>query len=283
MDTTETIAPSNGAAATGQETAAGSATGQVAPEGSQGQEANAGGSQELSESGKTDGTDNGRPRFKSPQQRLYELKQQYRERESYWEKELGTVNERLTKFEKMFGPGQERKPSRTFYEAPEDTLRELLKESLEPFRENLLGEIRQTQQERDQAMSLKQEASEAAKFIRSTKGMTEDDVQEIRELLQSDTVAQRLADLPMDQAKYVLHLWQQTKGITDKTGLKNRAAGISGAPPNNGGPRQWTESEMEAELTKLGDPKDYDDAKKKKSKELQIEFRNAYRENRVKK
>lgn len=285
MDTTGTMDQvGTTGEATGQETAAGSATEQVASEGSQGQEANAGGEQSFSESGKDNGTGQRRSSFKSPQQRLYELRQQSREREQYWESELGSMKEKLSRFEQMFGQGQKQKPSRTFYEAPEDTLRELLKESLEPFRENLLGEIRQTQEERDSRAAVRQEASEAAKFIRSQKNMTPEDVQEIRELLATDEVAQSLSENPMKQAKYLLFLWKEQRGIGDRSGLKDMARGVTGASVSTGGAQKtWTESEMAKEMEKLGPVHTWGPEQKKKRQEFEREFMKAYAEGRVKK
>jgi len=280
----DTIDPATGAATEKTETASSNGSGTVAPEKPQGDEQNAGGEQSFSESGKVDGTDTPRPQFRSKNQTIYELRQRLRERDAYWDSEVGTLKTQLAQLQKMLTGEPDRKPSRTFYDAPEDTLRALLKESLEPLKENILGEFRQSQEEREQAQALKQEALEAAKFIRSQKSITEDEIQEIRELLQTDEVAQSLGQSPMKQAKYVMYLWNQERGIADKSDLKNRARSITGASVSTGnGPRTWTEADMKAEADKLGPVKDWGPEQKKKFKELETEFMKAYADGRVKK
>jgi len=267
-------------AKTGTESSNGSGT--VAPENPQGKESIAGGERSSSEGGKENGTDPGRPRFKSKAETIYELRQQLRERDGYWNNEVGTMKQQLAELQKLFDPNQNRKPSRTFYDAPEDTLREILRNELEGFRPELLKEIRQTEEERAQAASLKQEALEAAKFIRSQKGITEEDIQEIREILASDPLAGRI-EAPMEQAEYVLYKWEKSRGVSDKSVLKNKAASVAGTSASASGPRIWTEPEMEAELKKIGDVRHLTPDQNKKFKELESEFMRAYAEKRVKK
>jgi hypothetical protein len=281
MDGTEVIDQPSSGEATAKADAGGSATGQVAPEGTQGQETNAGGSQEPSESGKEQETAFNRPRFVSKQQQLYELKQKLRERDAMYQQ----MEQRLTRFEQMFQKkGQDQKPSRTFWEAPEEVLEERLTDHLSQMEERLAQKWDENQTRSQETQRLRQETSEAAKFIRGQKGITDDDIQEIRDLLVSDPRVQRLSDAPMEQAEYVLYLYNKNKGVTDKTGLKNRAASVQGAPPQSGGPKVWTESEMEQEYNKHGDPKvGLTPEQKQKRDALRIEFRKAYSENRVKK
>lgn len=283
MDGTGTVDPATGEA-TVKTDAGGTVGGEVAPQGLQGQETNAGGSQGSSEGGKVEGTDT-RPQFRSKNQTIFELRQKLRERDSYWESEVGTLKEQLAEIQKMFGRGQERKPSRTFYEAPEDTLREIqqegLSEHLKSFKQELLTELRQTEEQRAQAQDWKQETSEAVKFVRGMKGITDDDVREISELIREDPTFENMR--PMQAVKYALYMYEQEKGVSDRTSLKNRAAGVQGSGQSNGGPRIWTETEMESEYRKLGDPKTWDAEIKKKAQMMETEFMNAYREKRVKK
>lgn len=287
MDTTGatgTIDPKTGDATATQDAGSSSSAEPVASESSQGQEDNAGGEQSFSESGKANGTDTRKPQFRSKNQTIFELRQKLREQDSRWGTEVDTLKSQIAEIQKLFGRGQERKPSRTFYEAPEDTLREINSEQLSAFKEDLLNELRSTQQERDQQLSLKQEASEAAKFIRSQKGITEDEIQEIRELLQTDSVAQSLANTPMDQANYVWYLFEKQRGVTDKTALKDKARGVTGASVSTGGSaKTWTEAEMEKEVQKLGDVKNWGPEQKAKYKQLESEFMRAYADGRVKK
>ncbi len=256
----------------------------VASDSSQEQENHAGGEQSFSENGKESGTDTRRPQFRSKNQTIYEVRQKIRERDSYWEGELGTVKQQLAEFQKMFGRGQNQRPSRTFYEAPEDTLREILSEDRKTLKEELLGEFRQTQEERESALTLKQEASEAVKFIRSQKGITDDDIHEIRDILASDRVAQSLGEQPMEQAEYAVYKWQKSRGVTDKTDLKNKARGAGGSSVSTGGTaKTWTEDEMALEMEKLGPVQNWGPEQKAKRAELEREFMSAYKTGRVKK
>lgn len=259
----------------------GSSTGSepVASDGSQGQENNAGGSQGQPEDGGEQGTDTRRPQFRSKNQTIYELRQAIRDRDS----QLKSFEQRFSQLEQKFQPRQEQKPQRTFYEAPEDTLREILSEQQKSLKEELLSEFRQTQEQRESAQALKQEASEAAKFIRGQKGITEDDIQDIREILATDPVALKMSESPMEQAEYVMYRWEKQRGIADKSGLKAKAASVQGAPSQGGGAKTWTESEMETEYKKLGDPKHWTKETKEKAASLEREFMSAYSEKRVKK
>jgi hypothetical protein len=281
MDGTEVIDQQSSGEATAKANAGGSATGTVAPEGTQGQETNAGGPQGSSESGKEEGTAFNRPRFVSKQQQLYELKQKLRERDS----QIQQFEERLGKFEQMFlKKGQDQKPSRTFWEAPEEVMDARLQDHLAQMEERLAQRWSETQMQSQEQQRMRQETSEAAKFIRGQKGITDDDIQEIRDLLVSDPRVQRLSDAPMEQAEYVLYLYNKNKGVTDKMGLKNRAASVQGAPPQGNGPKQWTESEITQEFSRIGDPrKGYSPEQKQKFEALKAEVRKAYSENRVKK
>lgn len=281
MQNTETIASEGTGEATATADAGGSATGQVAPEGTQGQEANAGGEQSLSESSREEGTGQRHRKFRSPQERIYELKQSMREREEYWNSELGTVKQQLAEFQKKFGVGQEQKPSRTFYEAPEDTLRDVTRENLREFKEELLSELRQTETERARTIETRQEASEAAKFIRSQAGLTNDDIMEISGIIREEPIMESMT--PMQRAEYALFIYQKSRGVTDKTAMKQKAAGVSGSGVSPQGPKVWTESEMQSELEKLGNPKNWSNETRQKARALEQEFMSAYKTNRVKK
>jgi hypothetical protein len=163
-------------------------------------------------------------------------------------------------------------------------LREILSENHKTLKDELLSEFRQTQEERESQVALRQEASEAAKFIRSQKGMTSEDVQEIRELLATDEVAKSLSENPMNQAKYLLYLWKEQRGIGDKSGLKDMARGVTGASVSTGGAQKtWTEAEMAKEMEKLGPVHTWGPEQKKKRQEFEREFMRAYAEGRVKK
>ena len=283
MNDTGTIAPTDGGIATDNQTPESSnGSGTVAPENSQEIESNAGGEQSSSEGGREQGTETRRPQFKSKNQTIYELRQKLRERDGYWETEVGTLKQQLAEIQQMFR-GQKQKPSRTFWEAPEEVLEERLENHLSAMEERLASRWEEKQSKYQQDLQLRQEASEAAKLIKSQQGITDDDIMEIRDILASDPVARRMADSPMEQAEYVLYKWGKSKGITDKSSLKSKAAGVQGAPPQAGGAKIWTESEMEQAVMKLGDPKRWTDKEKSEYARLEQEFMNAYAQKRVRK
>lgn len=244
MDNTGVIDPATGEATekTGTES---TGQGEVAPQAPQGEKDNAGEPQGRSEDGKPEGTDTRKP-YRSKNQTIYELRQRIREQE-------GTFNSRLEQLQQQYDElkslvssrGQDRKASRTFWEAPEETLKAMLAEERQALRE----EFRQTREQDQQSVEWRQETSEAAKFITSQKGLTEDDLADIEELVRSTPEMQALS--PMQRAKYAMFLWRDQRGITDKSGLKARASTVVGAPPGASGQR--TEEEINREMGKLPD------------------------------
>jgi hypothetical protein len=279
-DNTAALGPETGASTATQNTES-TGQGQVDSQGSQGQTDNAGGEQSFSESGKDQGTDTRRPQFRSKNQTIYELRQKVREQGAYWEQEVGTLKQQLAEIQKMFGNrGQDRKPSRTFWEAPEEVLDERITGHLSEMEKRILDRMAQRDTETKETSEWKQETSEAAKFIRSQPGLTEDDILEITDLVREHPSMGKMR--PQERADYALYLFGKNKGISDKTPLKNKAAIPTGSAAT-GKPQPWTESEIALEINKLGDPKHWNAETKEKYANLEREIRNAYRENRVKK
>lgn len=242
-DQTVTVDPITGEA-TEKTDAAGTATEKVASEGSQDQKSDAGSPQGESEDGKGEGTETRKP-FRSKNQTIYELRQKIREQEGTFSQKLEALEQRLEEMSRAASRGQDRKPSRTFYEAPEDTLRAINSEQLKQFKEELLGELRQTESEREQSSLWKQETSEAAKFIIDQKGLTEDDHKDIEEIVRS--TPEMLAMSPMQRAKYALFIWREERGITDRSELKARASTVVGGPHGQG-PKELTEADINKRL-----------------------------------
>lgn len=279
MDT-ETI-DSTTSESTGTQSTESTGQGQVESQGSQGQTDNAGGSQESSEGGKGQGTDTRKTQFRSKNQTIFELRQSVRERDA----KLAELEQKFSQFEQKFQPrGQERKPSRTFWEAPEEVLDERIGQHLSEMEKRMLENFNQTRQLDQQNVAWKQELSEAAKLIRGYKGITDDDITDIRELLVSNPTLQRLEQSPVEQAEYALHLWEKQKGIGDKSGLKNQAASVQGAPPSSGGKRNWTEADIKRENEKFPvDPGKWTPDQAKAFEAFKTEVKQAYHENRVRK
>jgi hypothetical protein len=246
---TETIDPITGESTAKTETAS-TVTAPVEGQAPQGEKESAGSPQGDAEDGKEEGTDTRKP-FRSKNQTIYELRQRIREQEGSFSQKLDALEKRLEEMARVTNRGQDRKPSRTFFEAPEDTLKAIQSEQFKAFKEELLGELRQTEQERNQSSQWQQETSEAAKFITSQKGMTEDDIRDIEELVRSTPEMQAMT--PMQRAKYAMYLWREERGITDKTVQKQRAATVVGSP-GGPGPAELTEAEINKRLDEF--PKD---------------------------
>lgn len=265
----------------------GVATETKAPDSSAGQEnvasetAEQAGESQDSPDGSSVDSQAGRTRGTSVHSRIREMQARMREQRNYWESEVGGLKSQLEEIRNRLGEGQQgRKPSKTFWEAPEEVLEERLSSHLSDFEKRMSTKFEQTQAQREESQLRQQEVSEAAKFIRTQKGMTEDDIQDIREILHSNPKWENLD--PMDQAEFALAKWEKQRGITDNSAKKARASTVSGTPPSNAGPKIWTESEIKAEVSKF--PQDIAQWSKDdeaKFKRLDDEFKRAYRENRV--
>lgn len=259
---TEVEAPSSGAESTGSEIEENQPGGQTAPDG---------------------GSANGqavRQRGKSVYSQVRELQSRLREQRSYWESEVGQLRAQIDEIKQGFAGRQQPKPGKTFWEAPEEVLEERLASHLSELEKRMQSKFEQTQEQREKAAIRQQELSEAAKFIRSQKGITDDDIQEIRDILESRPYLEGLP--PMEQAEYALLKWQKEKGITDKSALKAKASTVTGAPPNTAGKRTWTEAEINAEMGKFPpNPANWTPEDKQRFDALDREIRMAYKEKRV--
>lgn len=266
---------------------AGGAAVKTAPESSQGTESaaseqgteQAGDSQESAEGGSAD-QQTGRQRGPSKLDTIRELRGKLRDQRTHWESEIGGLRAEMEELKRASQSGRaEGKPSKTFWEDPEGALATHLSE----LEKRMLTKFQESRTQEQEASRRGQEMSEAAKFIRSQKGMTDDDVQDIREILLSHPKIALLD--PLDQAKYALSLWREERGIGDKSEAKARAAAVVGAAGStSSGPKTWTEPEMQAEIEKLpADPKTWTEDQKKRFDYLDAEFKNAYNQGRVKK
>lgn len=194
------------------------------------------------EDGKEEGTGE-RKQFRSKNQTIYELRQAVRERDE----RLTSFEKKLAQFEQqMQRLPQDQKPSRTFWEAPEDTIKAMMEEN----RKALLEEFNQTRLMDQKGVEWKQETSEAAKFIQGTKGITQEDQMEIAELIRSTPAMQNMR--PGERAEYAMFLWQKSHGISDKSAIKSRAATVTGTPGTSAGRR--TAADVEKDILSL--PKD---------------------------
>ena len=277
MDTsTGTLDPQTGESTATQSTES-TGQGQVDPQGSQGQTDNAGGEQSTAEVGREQGTEPRRP-YRSKNQTIWELRQQIRERDRQYQE----LNERLSQFEQRFQPRQNQKPSRTFWEAPEEVLDERITGHLSEMEKRILERMEQRDQQNQQTAEWKQETLEANKLIKSELKLSGDEEEELAEMLRASPAVKHMS--PLERAEYAIYLWNKQKGVTDKSQTKRLAASVSGTSTASGGPKMWTEKEMELEMSKFpSDPSKWTEDQNKRFKELDYEFRMAYKQNRVRK
>ena len=249
---TETVDPITGESTAKTETPPVQGQPTVEGQAPQGEKDNAGSPQGDTEGGKEEATDTRRP-FRSKNQTIYELRQKLREQEGAFSQKFSALERKIEEMTQARTRGQEQKPSRTFYEAPEDTLRAINAEQLKTFKDELLSELRQGETERTQGIQWKQETSEATKFITSQKGITEDDIRDIEEIVRSTPEMNYinpetgLPMSPMARAKYAVSIWKEGRGIMDKTSIKQKAATVVGSP-GGPGPTELTEAEINKRL-----------------------------------
>ena len=242
---------------------------------------NAGDSRESSESSRAGGND-GRQR-NSWKKTVDQLRASRREDRQRWESELGELRseiQRLTQGVTQSGR-QTQKQSKTFWEAPEEVMQERMREQMETLKQELLEGLRSRDSESQQTSQWKAETSEATKFIQSQKGLTDEDAEDIADIVRSTPEMQNLS--PMQRARYGLFLWQEQRGITDKSSIKAKASTIHGAAPATGGPKIWTDAEVERELASFPkDPKNFTKEQSDKFAAFERELRRAQKEGRVK-
>lgn len=279
---TADIAPSTGDASVKTDAGSSNGTETDASDSSQGDQGQAGGPQGSAEGGSA--RDSGfRQRGPSKLDTIRDLRSKLRDTNQRYGSEIENLKAQIEEMRSMVQSGNPgKKQSRTFWEAPEEVLDERIQGHLSEMEKRILSGIQQRSESDQQSASWKQETSEAAGFIRNQKGLTEDDIAEISEIVAENPTMERLR--PMERAEYAMYLWNRQKGITDKSALKAKTGTVVGAPASNSGPKQWTEAEIKRAMDKFpNNPKDWSEDHNKQWKELDREIRLAYRENRVKK
>lgn len=224
-------------------------TEKTTPESSQGTESvasetgteQAGGEQSTAEGSQAEGQQV-RPRGPSKLDTIRELRAKLREQRSVFDSEVGTIRSQLDEMRQMMAQRNGgTKPSKTFWEAPEEVLDERITNHLSEFEKRMLTQIQARQSQDQETTEWKQEASEATKFIQGQQGVTREDHEDIAEIIRGTPSMANMR--PLERAEYGLFLWQKQRGVGDKTALKQKAATVVGAP-GAGGEKTWTEAEI---------------------------------------
>ena len=280
MDTTATV--------TDIDPATGDATVKTDAPGTQGTESvatdnenKAGGSQDSTEGGGQDGQDN-RRRGPTKLDTIRELRQKLRERDQSFGSEVQTLKSQIEELKGMISTGRQgTKPSKTFFEAPEETTRAILQEQLQTLKEELRQDMQQSRERDQQSSEWRQETSEATKFIETQKGLTPEDQDDIAEIVRSTPEMQNMT--PMQRAKYALFIWKEERGIRDTSVARARAGTIQGTGTASGGKKEWTKSEIEAKINEFPiDPARWTPKQTEEYNALETEWKLAFKEGRVK-
>lgn len=273
----------------GEVTAQPGAAATETPESSQGTESaasengseQAGGERSAAEGSRVEGQSS-RQRGPSKLDTIRELRGKLRERDQRYGSDMQGLRTQIEEMRSLFeqSRGGVKKPSKTFWEAPEEIMDERFQTHTKTLKEELLREIRSARETDQTTSDWRQETSEAAKFIQSQPGMTEEDIADIKEIV-ADTPA--MANMrPKERAEYAMYLWQRQKGISDKSSLKTKASTVVGAPAQ-GGAKQWTKAEFERELSKYPkNPGDWSPEQNTAFAALDREYRQAQQHGRMK-
>lgn len=253
-------------------------TGSAAPENGAGQ---AGGEQSTAEGSRVEGQPS-RQRGPSKLDTIRELRGKLRERDQRYSSDVQGFKSQLEEMRSLIeqSRGGGKKPSKTFWEAPEEIMDERFQTHTKTLKEELLREIRSARETDQTTSQWRQETSEAAKFIQSQPGMTEEDIADIKEIVEDSPAMANMR--PKERAEYAMYLWQRQKGISDRSSLKTKASTVVGAA-SQGGPKQWTKAEFEKEVSKLPpNPGDWKAEHNAAYAALEREYRQAQLQGRMK-
>lgn len=170
-------------------------------------------------------------------------------------------------------PGVSERNPADFWQDPEGRLERLMEDRLGRLEEGLAGRFEQSREAREQEQVLNQERSEAVEFIRSQKGYSSDDDEDLIDIINEQGL-QTLS--PKQAAKAAWAIFQQDRGVGDRSLAKARATGVVGQPPGVGfGRKVWSKAEYDQTIDALErNPKGL-------TKELEAELLSAAREGRV--
>ena len=246
-------------------------TGNAAP---QTQSTEGGEEQSSTESGQQQ-TGQGRKRW-SIQDEVKELRAQRRElREQV--ASFGQMQEEMRQLrEEMMRrnqPGVAKTPA-NFWQDPEGVIGSRLEAIRDELRDSITSEFHTTREQEFQQAQLRQETASAAEFIRSQQGYDPSDEEDIVEIIKENGLA---ALGPSKAATTAWALFQQSRGVGDRSLQKRQAASVQGQPPGVGfGKKVWSRTEFDQAVNAV-EAKPHDP----KMTELFNELMAAHKEGRV--
>jgi hypothetical protein len=161
-----------------------------------------------------------------------------------------------------------------FWEDPEGTLEAKLEEKLTRMQDAMFERFSTTREQEHAQQVLRQEQASGVEFIRSQKGYSAEDDEELIEII-ADNGLRNLA--PMQAAKTAWALLQQSRGVGNRSLAKQQAAGVQGQAPGQGfGKKVWSKAEFDKAIDSISNPSD------PKFNQLIQELESAHKEGRVK-
>lgn len=182
---------------------------------------------------------------------LRSWRREARERESSLQSQLQEMRDRLTNMDPRNQPrsaNPRRDPSK-FWQDPEASIDARLEERLQGLQDAMFERFSQSREQEYAEAALNQERQTAVEFIRSQKGYSREDDEDLIEIIHDHGLS-GLQPIPAARAAWAL--FQQMKGIGDRTELKQRASGVIGQPPGVGlGKKIWSIAEYDQALDSL--------------------------------
>lgn len=204
-----------------------------------------------------------------------ELRAERREQRAQTQELLRQIQELREAREQASAPRpnpSERNPA-DFWQDPEGRIEAKLQAMRDEIREGIVGELHNVRQIDHETATLNQERSEAVEFIHSQKGYSPEDDEDLIDIIAENG----LGSLPPKQgARAAWAIFQQDRGVGDRSLAKQRASGVVGQPPGVGfGRKVWSRAEYDQTIDALErNPKGL-------TKELETELLSAAREGRV--
>lgn len=233
-----------------------------------------GGEQSSTEGGQEQGGGRRKWSIHDEVKELRAQRRELRERLGSFEQVREELAQLREKLERQNQTGTAKTPA-NFWQDPEGTLDAKLTEKLERLQEQMFQRFDTTREQEYAQQALRQEQASAAEFIRSQKGYSPEDDEDLIEIIEAIPNRQHLS--PSWVAEFAWMKLQQSRGVGDKSALKARASGIQGQPPGAGfGRKTWSRAEFDAACDMLEkNPHD------PKNAELLKELESAHKEGRV--
>lgn len=177
-----------------------------------------------------------------------------RQRETGYQQELSSVRQQLEELRQMQQPN----PSKTarnpsdFWQDPEAALQRNLEERLGGLEERLLDRISMSREMEQHQQVLHQKQETAVEFIRSQPNYSQEDDEDLIDIIESIPLQQRQTLEPEWVAEWAWLKLNQSRGVGDRSKSRARASSVVGQPPGAGlSGKVWSKAEFDATVDLL--------------------------------